>query len=653
MAGSSYLNTLLQTLPAEQTRQILEILTDLRNSGGILNPEEFNQKLRELTSVVNQDNRILPTIELLLALPMQLSRSILHNKMLVSAKNDIKSAFVQIDDMGSKLEDHNILFISNMIKDLEQAVNHQKETIKRLKWLAGKDNEFTHAIVDELTSSKSTSKSSVEVKKIYNLYYDDRSNNIQNELFHDFAGNKLILSPKNNTVIYPTSVSHLSDEYSYQTENEVDDPQNKLVNIIDGKRGTFWTRNIYSSEKLPKVTTVMQFNFDMAKDVSYIHVETGTPEPLVVSSIIGISPEGNEINLHSSSTEIDGRIRIDFSNVFVKSIVVFFETTTYKKVDYFVPKDVNILDIFESNDVFSKLLKKEKIGKVVRKVMVSDKLADTLLSPDNAQNQKIEKYNYLFSLDNVWFGNENYEYSGMFVSKPLKIENVGTIGISTDDSISTVDNISDSIEYEITKIDQLPQYRASRIPIPKIGQSSISSERLVFSGQLYDSTVNDLASLRFCPFVSDNWVLGDTEPVKVYRNGIELQLGTDWEFAVMSVDSITGNKLDFKSTFLSLPNFSEWNLLPQKMFIVIKNIDPNATYTADYDIRFSDYPNSNTVWLDSDKESYLVKDKIIFKKPDNLVKSNIYLVIKMRRNLPSKFSTPKLFEYSLLGSSYN
>jgi len=654
MAGSSYLSTLLNILPAVQTRQIMDILAGLQNSGGVLTPKEFEDKLKELTAVVNKENRILPTFELSLALPRELCRSSIYNGMLTRAKNDINSAFLQLDEIGSKLEDHNILFVDSMIRDLDYSVDRQQETIKRLKWLAGKTNEFTYAIVDQLVNPRSIDRSSVEVKKLYNLYYDDRSDDIQNPLAYDPLGKKLTISANNTDKVRPTSAQHLSNAYSYQTENEVDDPDNKLVNLIDGKKGTFWTRNIYSSVKREKVTTVLQFNFDTAKDVSYISIESGSSEPVFISSIVGVSPEGNEIDIYNTSVEIDGRKRIDFgSPFFVRSIIVFFETKTYKKIDYVVPKDVEILDVFESNDVFARMVKKEKLGKFTRKVIVSDKAADACLIPEDSKLPKIEKYRYLFSLDNVWFGNENYLASGMFVSKPLKIENVGTVGISTEDEVNTLNGVSDAIEYDIAKVDQLPRYNVTIIPVPKINQTSVESERLVFSARINSSTLDDMAVLRFCPLVPSDWEIGDDYPVNIYKNGNVLDLGTDWQLAVSSVDNSLGSELDLKSSFFYITDFDTWNLLPQKMVVVINNIDPNAVYTASYSLRFSDSPGNDTVWLDDTRESYIEKGKVVFKRPDNLVKSNIYLIAKMRRNLSLDTSTPKLYEYSLLGSAYN
>jgi hypothetical protein len=653
MAGSSYLGTLLKILPAEQTRQIVELLNELQNSGSISNPQEFNDKLKKLTSVVNKEGRILPTFELHYALPLQVCRSSLHNGMLRSAKNDIQSAFLQTNEIGEKLEDHNALFIQNLIKDLEQSVSHQEETIKRLEWLADKSNEFRHAIVDEFKSARSTYRSSLESEKIYDLYFDDRTNGIQSELFHDFAGQKLIISPKNTVIIRPTSVQHLSDQYSFHTEHDVEDPANKLNNLLDGQRGTFWTRNVYLSEKKSKVTTVLQFDLDTAKDISYLYIESGTSEPFSISSVLSVSPEGNQISLLSEKIEVDGRIRIDFDNVLTKSVIVFFETTTYKKEDYFTRKDVEILDVFESEDVFSRLLKKEKLGQVTRQVVFSDTLADACLIPEDTVAKEIQSYKYTFSLDNVWFGNENYNDSGMFVSKPLSIESVGTVGINVKESINSFGGVSDSIEYDITRVDNYPSYRVTTLPVPPANITSVTSERLIFTGQLYDSTVNDLCFLRFCPLVPHDWTIGDDNPIKVYKNGELLAIGTDWELSVKSIDSGTGHALSFESSFLNITDFSEWNLLPQKMYIVIKNIDPNAVYTANYNIRFSDSVNSDTVWLDKEKTAWLNKDKIVFKKENSSINSDLYLIVKMRRNLASKYSTPKLHEYSLLGSSYN
>jgi hypothetical protein len=272
----------------------------------------------------------------------------------------------------------------------------------------------------------------------------------------------------------------------------------------------------------------------------------------------------------------------------------------------------------------------------------------------------MDAYLYPFALDNVWFGNSLYEDSGIFVSKPLTGKNFGICGVQSNELVSTSESVSNSIEYEIIKKDISPKYQEVRFPIPYLGQITITSERLILTKRITDTTQNDAGALRFCPYINPNWTLTSGSPIHVYKNGEEISIGVAGGFDIAIGLNATSNAFYWVSTWNDAisdsRDFTHYTLLPQKMWIKIRQPDPTAVYTVDYTIRTSDtYISDNTVWLDKNKTVFLSNAGRVYIRRDNPdinIDSELYLQITMRRNTASHSSTPRLDEYALLGATY-
>ncbi len=59
-----------------------------------------------------------------------------NNMMMKSLKNDIEAAFLQVDEIGTKVDDHHFLLMKNLIADMERGLADQENQIRRLEWLA-------------------------------------------------------------------------------------------------------------------------------------------------------------------------------------------------------------------------------------------------------------------------------------------------------------------------------------------------------------------------------------------------------------------------------------------------------------------------------------------------------------------------------------
>jgi hypothetical protein len=659
MTTSTYLNSVLNILPAVQARNIVDLLNEFQAKGEIKDADEYKAKLEELATAVN-DTDPKPSFEHIRGLIWHFTSADAHTMMMRAAQQDLFALFQQASEMGAKVDDHHFLILKNLAADMERGLADQENTIRRLEWLANTSNEFSMALVNAFVSASlyKVPRSQTGAK---NLYFDNRTYQSRTEAELPSAvvsehGQRLILDATNAPQVLPISVQMLTDSSSYGTQIQTD-IDNNILNLVDGTRGTFWTRHVYLSETVPKVSTVLEFNLGVGKDINYMIIEGAAELVFKIESIYGIAPDGHKIALLTSETEINGRQRIDFARTLVKGIQVTFSTNSYVKADYITDPKAAIFEYFDPSMAYEDVDLIEAFGPLAAEVLTSSNLVDALNVPSGTSTF-IDTYMYPFALDNVWFGNSLYEDSGIFVSTPLKGNNLGVCAVQTRGTTSTTESVSNSIEFEIIKQDVTPKFTETKFPIPYLGQTTVTSERLILTKREQDSTMADAGALRFCPYVDSSWVFGTTDPVRVYKNGEELQIGTDFYIAIKKTTNNNG-LLWVDSWTASLSDtrvFSNYTLSPAKMWIRLVSPDSTAVYTVDYTIRTSDtYIDDDTMWLDTNKTVFLSDEgKVYFKRqnPDVTIESKLYLQITLRRNTASQSSTPELYEYALLGASY-
>jgi hypothetical protein len=649
-------------MPAVQARQITDLLNDLKASGEVRDAEEYQFRLQELATLIN-DKAPKPSFQQIRALIWQLTSSDAHNTMMKAAKNDVEALFQQVDEIGGKVDDHHLLVMKNLAADLERALADQENTIRRLEWLADRSNEFSLALVNSFTSASLFRIARSEVGA-ENLYFDNRTYQTATEVELPGAvvsehGQRLILGSTNEPRVLPVSVTMLTDQYSHGTQVQTS-VNNDLANVIDGTRGTFWTREVYLGEPVAKVTTVLEFSLGIAQDINYMVVEGATQVPFYIETVKAVAPDGHKVDLLDEPTEVSGWTRLDFPRTLARTVQVTFSMNSYQREEHYTQsKETELHEVMMTSK--DDVTRTEAAGPLAREVLASEHLGDILNVPEDVST-RVNSFVYAFSLDNVWFGNSLYEDSGIFVSKPLKGSDFGVVAVRSDEYTDSPEVVPNSIEYEIIKVDTSPKYKETKFPIPRLGQTSVVHERLVLTkkeprNEYEQAILPDAGQLRFCPYVDPSWDFGDPAPITVYQNGVPLTLGGDdgWYFAI-HLDS--NNELDWETVFTGANTWSEYQLTPPKMWIKIgpDTLDPTSIYTVSYTIRTSDtYIDDNTVWLDKDKTTFLGEGgRVYFRRenPDVTIESKLYLQATLRRNAASQKITPELREYAILGALY-
>lgn len=687
---SKYLTSTMRVLPAVQARQITDMLNSLRAKGTVRDINEYEETLKSLTSLVNADSPK-PMFTPIRSLVWQLCSSDAHNTMMQAAKNDIEALFSQADDIATRLDDQHFFMMKSMMAELEHVIDEQQDTIRRLQILASSDNEFSKISVNSFrqTSLKSIDRSILGSES---LFFDNRTGNPVGEDDIPSAvvseqGQKLILPVTNEPQILPVSVRLLTDSESCGTDID-SSMNNDLSNIIDGTIGTFWSRTVYLSSSVERISTVLEFDLGAGRDINYCIVESATREPCFISEMWGMAPDGRRINLMLRRTnlsadstiagsteglldeiEIYGQNRIDFEQVHVSRIRIKFTYSSFENTDFYYNSSILSSKMIDTQ-VSKNDLGPNDISSLAREVLVSDNLANICNVPETTTTH-INKICYFFSLDNVYFGNSLYTDTGIFVSEPISVSNPGVISIKTSERNVGVTRIgidedlaqgedgilsnAGSVEYEVIKRSLLKNgsYKQEHFSIPFLGQTRVIRERLLLTIRIDNTTLNDTGYLRFTPIVTDD----PPACLQVYCNNELIFLGdaSDGYKVAYTIDS------NEDLVFTSSPMINPWNVLSNwttpsyKLWIKINNPSANNIYTVDYDIKASK-PNE-IVYVDNNKTIFMGDAGRLEFRPtilnEDTESCNLYLQITLRRNSPYHSLSPEVHEYALLIAPYN
>jgi hypothetical protein len=421
-------------------------------------------------------------------------------------------------------------------------------------------------------------------------------------------------------------------------------------------------------------------------------------QPFYITEIWGVSPDGHKINLmlrrsntsiDSSSSilenpieeevEVDGNTRIDFEQVFVKSVQIKFSYSSYEEGDFWVDSKTDSFKIYNKNESLSV----EDISPFVQDLLLSKDLAKKLGIPTNTK-QHINGNVYFFGLDNVWFGNGLYYNAGIFVSQPITVINPGVISVQTKEkNVSEIKSGTDeelvngnysivknagSVEYEIIRkrLTSEGSTVIDHFPVPFLGQINVIRERLVFTKRINNSILMDAGLIRFTPRITT------ITDIQIYRNDKLIEVGSGADKYSVAFQYDTNGEIKWTDNPLAsgdnnILDFSNWNLPHQKLWILINSPSSSDVYTVSYTIRtsirssndnevYNLTPEQCVVYMDTTKTVRMEEDGKLMFVPDNISQitdsCELYLQITLRRNTSDKILSPEVHEFALLVAPY-
>ena len=173
MTTSRYLDSRLKILPAVQARNIADLLSQLQSEGQIKNASEYQAKLQELSTLIN-DTVPKPFFTQIRAKIWELISSDGHNIMMDTLKRDLLALYEQVEEIGNKINDHHFLMMKNLATDLERGLLEQESIIRQLEWISNNNNEFSLALINEFKSS-TLFRSARSDLSAETLYFDNRT----------------------------------------------------------------------------------------------------------------------------------------------------------------------------------------------------------------------------------------------------------------------------------------------------------------------------------------------------------------------------------------------------------------------------------------------------------------------------------------------
>jgi len=167
-----YLNKFRSVLPGVQVTQINKLLNGMKNDGSIKTIKEYNQKLQDLTKILQETNPT-PSFKLLLGYIGDLISSARYNVMTQAIANDLEAAFLEAEQIASVLETHKTLFDLTILDSIEKSINELERNIDLYEYVANSPHKFSDAqyVTFNETECVFTPRTDSEAD---NLYYDYR-----------------------------------------------------------------------------------------------------------------------------------------------------------------------------------------------------------------------------------------------------------------------------------------------------------------------------------------------------------------------------------------------------------------------------------------------------------------------------------------------
>jgi len=663
----SYLKKFRSTLPTSQGNQILKILIKKRDQGEIKSVDDFKKKLQDLTKVILNE-RITPTLKLIKAVAGEETSSEIYNEMLNRIEDDLLSAFAEGNNIEEILESHEQLIERVALNALRLSINELETKVSLYEFLNRDSTGFVNAIFNtfNLTEDFALPASS---RLAGTLFVDPKTNELVSEgeiARPDPIGEKLILS-STDTEIPIVSATWLSNENSTRSELDVEFEQSSISNVIDGTSNTYWIVPILRSSVIsPGVLLEMSLDLGSAKTINYVDIEPAVKFPMILESI-SYFVGSVETTLSISEISISRQIRINIPKIIADRVVLRFRQESCEETQFFIrPGESNIsrslLDLKSTIDIPS-------VATELTKTLSSDFiLKDVLNLESSSLGEKVKYYEYIIGFDNIRVGRSVFSKKSIFVSKKKTVDKLGQVGIRVKEtrpvqpdssSVVTYQSVSlkpdttlddfyhGSIEYWIlaqhfTANDTL--IITDMLPILPVQATRIKHERLVLNEVEYGTTTKNVGILW-------HYTNADSNDIEVFRNKTKLTYGVDWEF--VSDTSLSG------STITSPNSGSRM----RRAIKIIGAFSPVDDLTVSYSPVVSNTTVvsstglNNYVDLSGDTGARLSKDNsIVFsniRKSLEVAKTDIYLIVMLRRNSTMVDCSPALEEYMLMFSNYD
>ena len=708
---SIYLDKFRSTVPKTQGNQVLKILQQEQRIGQLNSFEAFKNRLKDLTTEL-QSTTIVPILRLFLAEYGLIVDSETFNFMVERIVDDLNTAFTEASNVDEILNIHNTLFMDAVFKSMYIALHNLENKISTFEFLNnddyGWDNTHTGILGGEAVKSAQRDDSNAALifqdPRKGSIIEADQDASI------DSKGPRLSLGPNAEKNISLIGVRAIFDASSSQSEFDISIPENKDINnVIDGRIGTYWQYSVLTNEpKSNGITFKIEVDLGARTTYNYITIEPASKYPLILEKVSIRNPDTTlqAIPLPTKGIILDEQKSLFIEPQATNQFVFEFRQKNYDEIQ-FEQKAGRILEAQRGAELIN--IDLDDISEHLREILSSHFLREDIVGlPATQEQQPTAKfYEYQVGLDNIRIKHSTYDSTSIQVDKRLDLDKLALVGINASEkrplktnSIisyssnvypvgdsspvilgqppsalpglwSDATNVNDllvgSIEYWVSKIDFSTLGRILRLqvlPLLPTGANIVLHERFLPKWTPY-AGVNTEGILRFwikppTPLTQVSILTTDDfktknstlrKYIRVYKNGTEIPPKDEfltsepgWYLDSGHTNNTFANGTPMRTAIRveqpSPTDIYTISYVPTKSNVLIKPIIETASETTRVDMT-----GDGSTLLTANNAIAFIKETI---SGEEIVKSQVYLSIILRRNTALQDISPFVTSYTLL-----
>lgn len=638
-----FLSRYIGSLGIIQSKQVLSVLSRMRDKGELRSAADVQKQLSELSKLLNSDQVKVRTPYLTFEAE-DLVESDSMNVFIDNIKQDMEAILGETENLSEVVLDHLEILNKTYFEGIDLAINELEGQLRAYEVLdqrktTGFKSVYQNYLFDSSISVAGASKSDTSVSSLFTdsrghqsiymatpkegdkgLHLPLKQNSIEKE--HRFDSISIVPGPNSPQTLYSTATL-----------------DNIPLHAIDGNPDTAWKHSILVEDYLETCQLVLTLSFDNPTRVNNLVINPLSDLSMELISVSYID-SGNQIieldNVGSSPTiAVSGLLGVgnqqrsdwclgnrkhsfQLGDLNVRSLQVTFQQASATKNEFIWNP---VYAQWQQGSGFD-LMELSEIGRDIG-----------IISGNRPTIRRGRFVEYSFGLKDIYTTTKEYHPNGLFVAEPVYTKPApNSLALFT--SLIPVDNTD--IEFVIRK----ENFNKNDIlvdvdlfPVLPYGDETVS-ERFFLTESYSSDSLLDTGPLRFYPDLEESF--------KVYSNDIELVLGVQYKYSV-----------DFGLTWESSFPAVATPIQPYKFLIKILTPSTSAIYRVDYTPKLSGTTSGSEVYIDPkfsirlDKYQTYVFDNS--RVSDEIVSSKIALQIILRSNVLNSRITPLLKEVILLG----
>lgn len=659
-----FLEGFLSNLNAVQSKQILRILSQMRDRGEIRNVTEFEEELAKLANLV-QDGQLTQRTPLLTFEEGELLESDAIRTFVEHVRLDLEAALGETERLSNSMRAHNRILVENYFDSIEASLAELEAETRAYEVLETRKYTGFNSIIKRWTfdgsiSASGADKTDTDVSSLFvdsrgkeDLYYSPPGHG-ELGLHLGFAG-----ADKESVNVF-NKIEMLTDSTTPQTSLDISMEENTPIKAIDGNKDTAWKHSILLTENPDFCRLILAPSFIGARRVNAIVIEPISDVTMKLVSLSYTNSGGSEVSLPigadyagTTSTLLEregplGSISIKESDwilpnrrkiipvgdIVARKFTLTLQQDTASDGDFFyreadLKKWSRGTSVEECIDGFLR-----GSNRVSGEEIPYDFGFLDLIKRRKHQRRQARFFEYVFGFKDISTITREYAANGLFVVEPFKVSNPPNILALYSDAEFPANEATD-VEFLLRKenygSDKL-LLDVETIPILPYG-TSLVTERLFLTEFQTGSAIKNEGKLRFYPDFSSSFTVS---------GGTTLTVGSDYSISI-----------DGGETFeTSLPP-SSTPIDPAKCLVRISSPEPGTVYTISYTPLVSTSSAGGEVWLNVDHtvrlgryQTYVFNNQ---RSTGSVSYCHLGLQIILRANTLNTRVSPYLREAVLLG----